>query len=732
MKRYRKIVIGGIQSKIFTLSLLTVILLTVAFIAIYIYRSNMLAQLSADSNEKQQTAISEVTGRVMDKVVTQNLSRSNRTEAMFADDMFSEAGKRVTYVADSAARLLAEPEKYTARPYSKPNPENDGIWTAMVIYAGGTDEDDPVLSAKLGLLANLSDDMISMCQSFGVEDLYIGLPEGAFISVGKNASSWFVDGEPRDYDPRGRIWYREAVEAGKMIFTDGEWDANTGKYCVECAMPVYDPEGNLQAVVGHDLFLDEIQQVMSDSSVEGEYNLLVNEEGKAVLPTQAEVFPMMASDRSADLRESENELLSRAVGDALEKKDTGVTLGRLAGGDYYVIATPIETTGWVLVSAYNQAISNQPEIQLKNSLATVQNETAADYRDKTAKSQTSAIVLLIAVVLLVLGAAWVLGKRLVKPLNTITRRISELDEGNLEFKMEDAYRTGDEVEGLAESFAMISHKTVEYMDKVVKVTAEKERIGAELSLATQIQASMLPHIFPAFPERSEFDIFASMDPAKEVGGDFYDYFLIDDDQLGMVIADVSGKGVPAALFMMASKIIIESVAKMGKSPAEILSRANDAICSNNEAEMFVTTWLGILELSTGRMIAANAGHEFPAVKMPGGRFELFKDKHGFVIGGMESVRYREYELQLEPGSMVFVYTDGVPEATSAEKELFGSERMVDALNAEPDASPEKLLKNVRRAVDDFVKDAEQFDDLTMLCLEYKGKTQQPDKGSDNL
>ncbi|MBQ9251129.1 MAG: PP2C family protein-serine/threonine phosphatase [Clostridia bacterium] len=350
----------------------------------------------------------------------------------------------------------------------------------------------------------------------------------------------------------------------------------------------------------------------------------------------------------------------------------------------------------------------------------IQEEAAQSYQQSVNQSKMTATVLLIAVMVLMLIGALVLGKRIVKPLNTITRRISELSEGNLEFKMEDAYRTGDEVEELAQSFANISHKTVEYMDKVVQVTAEKERIGAELSLATKIQAAMLPHIVPAFPDRTDFDIIGSMDPAKEVGGDFYDYFLIDDDHLCMVIADVSGKGVPAALFMMASKIILQSVAMLGHSPAEILAKTNEAICSNNEAQMFVTVWLGILELSTGKLTCANAGHEYPVFKRPDGNYELYKDRHGFVIGGMEGVKYREYEIQLEPGAKLFVYTDGVPEATNAEKELFGTDRMMDALNAKPDAAPQEVLKNVRAHVDGFVKDAEQFDDLTMLCLEYKG------------
>ena len=201
--------------------------------------------------------------------------------------------------------------------------------------------------------------------------------------------------------------------------------------------------------------------------------------------------------------------------------------------------------------------------------------------------------------------------------------------------MEDAYRTGDEVEELAQSFANISHKTVEYLDTVKRVTAEKERIGTELSLATRIQASMLPHIVPAFPDRKDFDIIGSMDPAKEVGGDFYDYFLIDDDHLGMVIADVSGKGVPAALFMMASKIILQSVAMLGGSPAEILTKTNEAICSNNEAQMFVTVWVGILELSTGKLTCGQRGPRIPGVQAPGrklravqGQARLCDRRHG--------------------------------------------------------------------------------------------------------
>ena len=260
-------------------------------------------------------------------------------------------------------------------------------------------------------------------------------------------------------------------------------------------------------------------------------------------------------------------------------------------------------------------------------------------------------------------------------------------------------------------------------EKYQKQQIESSRIETELTMASSIQSDMLPSIYPAFPERPEMDIYASMDPAKEVGGDFYDFFLVDDDHLCLVIADVSGKGVPAALFMMASKIILANNAMLGKSPAQILTDANNAICSNNREEMFVTVWLGILELSTGKLTAANAGHEYPVIQNSGKKFELLKDKHGFVVGGMEGIRYKQYELQMEPGSKLFIYTDGVPEATNAKKELYGTDRMLEALNEDTSLSPKNILTQVRQSVDKFVKNAEQFDDLTMLCIEYKGPQQ---------
>ena len=335
------------------------------------------------------------------------------------------------------------------------------------------------------------------------------------------------------------------------------------------------------------------------------------------------------------------------------------------------------------------------------------------------RSSSMIVFSLVLMILVVLALVLLILRRGVTlPIRQLPRMVDSYEHGEI---ADTHFRFDDEVQWLGTSFTDMTHRIEAYTAEVARVTAEKERIGAELSVAAQIQADMLPRIFPPYPDRKEFDLYATMTPAKEVGGDFYDFFLIDHDHIGLVMADVSGKGVPAALFMMASKIMIANYAKMGRSPAEILSITNEAICANNKEEMFVTVWIGILEISSGKLIASNAGHEYPILKKDG-NFEVYKDHHGMVLGYESCMKYTNYELSFNPGDKLFLYTDGVPEATDGDENLFGMDRMVQALNISSDAAPEEILKNVRKSVDEFVKEAEQFDDLTMLCFEYRSSS----------
>ena len=318
-----------------------------------------------------------------------------------------------------------------------------------------------------------------------------------------------------------------------------------------------------------------------------------------------------------------------------------------------------------------------------------------------------------------LSYAFYIRKQFVKPLRRIAEETNRFAKENKKGEALGTVSKINEITTLGYAIDEMETEMLSYIDNLTSVTAEKERIGAELSIASTIQENSIPNIFPAFPSRKDFDIYASMTPAKEVGGDFYNFFLIDEDHIAMVIADVSGKGIPAALFMMVTNILISDRTHMGGTPAEILTFVNNNICEHNRADMFVTVWLGILEISSGRLVCANAGHDDPAICRKNGGFDTVKSKHSLVIGAMPGIRYKDCEIQLEKGDKVFLYTDGLPEATDKNNKMFTIERMLGALNKYKDEMPQRILECVKKEVDAFVGDAPQFDDLTMLCLELK-------------
>ena len=277
-----------------------------------------------------------------------------------------------------------------------------------------------------------------------------------------------------------------------------------------------------------------------------------------------------------------------------------------------------------------------------------------------------------------------------------------------------------------EEFASLSDDINSTVDALKRYIAEASaRIDAELEFAKNIQASALPSSFPAFPKRKDFDIFASMNPAKEVGGDFYDFYMTDSDKLHFLIADVSGKGIPAAMFMMRAKTELKSLTENGVAINEVFTHGNAALCEGNDAGMFVTAWQGGIELSTGLVRFANAGHNPPLVRHADGKFEYLRSRAGFVLAGMDGVNYKSQELQLERGDIVFLYTDGVTEATDANKELYGEDRLLSAINSREFESMEELCRFIKADVDTFVGDAPQFDDITMVALKYIGTPPAP-------
>lgn len=485
-------------------------------------------------------------------------------------------------------------------------------------------------------------------------------------------------------------WYQLAKEAGKTVFTDVYLDSFGRGLTITCVAPFYEADGSFAGVVGMDILIQDLyQNAISMNMDSNYYAMLVDKKGTVISPNV-----------DADALEKQEGIDSKIISGIM----SGATDVAISETDVYFAYSTVKSTDWKFCIRIPEAVVLEPVTDMDASIQIT-------------------FLLFIAIYLLATLAILVVSKRLsesvTSPIVALGEDAKQISEGNLDHRA--VPTTNDEIGDLAESFNTMASELKDYIENLTRVTAEKERIGAELNVATQIQADMLPRIYPAFPDYNEFDIYATMDPAKEVGGDFYDYFLIDDSHLGLVMADVSGKGVPAALFMVIAKTLIKNRAQMGGTPSEILAYVNDQLCDGNEAQLFVTVWFAILDINTGKGIAANAGHEHPVIKRADGKYELVVYRHSPAIATLEGMTYRQHEFELHPGDKFFVYTDGVPEATNAENKLFGTDRMLAALNRDPEADLHQLLANVRREIDDFVQDAPQFDDITMLGFEFIGR-----------
>ena len=720
MKKYKNLVIGGIQQKVFNLMLVTVILLVAAYTAVIVYQAVNLKKLTTETNLRQKEAIAEISGTTMDAVVADSLASRTEMSAKLADDLFAKLASTVQILADSAENLLQSPGLYPARPFALPDASLDGTITMQLVGETGGMPEDPATLEKLGLLANLSDLMTALYRNAGTSSVYIAVPEGYMLCVDdKSGARVDEQGNIRTIPIRERPWYLGAAQSDSIFFTDVLQDTFTGEIGITCTIPIRQ-NGRLVAVAAADMFLDQMAEAVANSGDVVHYTCIINNQGHVVFSPQNQgTLRARTAEEAEDLRLSEQKDLASFVRDALNGS-TGVQELDMDGDRVYLAGAPVETLGWAVVSLVDKAATERPAVMMQEQFDGALNEATAIFNDGLDRSKQTIIILILAVLVLGSTAALTVSKRIVRPLERMTQKVRSLGGKNLQFQMEDEYRTGDEIEVLAESFAALSSKTLQYVDQVKRVTAEKERIGAELTMANAIQRSQLPRLFPPFPNRHEFNLFATMKPAKEVGGDFYDFFMVDHDHVALVMADVSGKGVPAALFMMVTRMLIKSRIQSGESPSEALTNVNRQLCESNELGFFVTAWLAVLEISTGKGVAVNAGHEHPALRRSDGQYELVLYRHSLALAALDGVQFKQHEFQLYPGDSFFVYTDGVTEATSSEKELFGTDRMLEALNKAPDAEPEEILANVMGEINRFMDGEDQFDDITMLCLKYNG------------
>jgi sigma-B regulation protein RsbU (phosphoserine phosphatase) len=509
------------------------------------------------------------------------------------------------------------------------------------------------------------------------------------------------DFETDGYDYHTQMWYLTIADRLK------------GRYSTVWTAPYYDDAGTnaLMTTVGAGIF-DERGRFIGMSTVDWQIQSVVDRLS-AIRPTENS-FVLLASPlddyiisntRTREIDQAGSSLKSLPwFGDLQLGDGGGVGVGRFAdGGVEYYTFSRMFANGW-LFSVQIPVNEIFAEIEKRNDRFTL-------------------LIALSSLIMLAL-ASWLLSVLINRPLDKLMEGVEDLGTGNLDRQL--TVDSKDEIGLLAVAFNKMTVDLKASIEQIARERGEKERISAELNVAAKIQANMLPSIFPPFPHRDEFDIFAVMQPAKEVGGDFYDFFLVDENTLALVIADVSGKGVPAALYMVIAKTLIKNNAQSGKNPVEAFDAVNSLLCENNQANMFVTVFMGYLDIGSGRFVFANAGHNPPLIKKEG-RFDWLKAKSGFVLGGMRGMAYTLCETTLQSGDEIFLYTDGLTEAMNSEKALFGNERLLEAVN-DPAASslpPGAFTSAVKDRIEQFAEGAEQADDITMLILRYKKNLERP-------
>lgn len=650
------------------------------------------------------TTASEDSKEALESQMEQNLIKLAQKQAQISNEKLKKLRGIIDNSVGYMENLYANPDLFVGHDLPLPYDTVDGVACSKYMLAPGVIDSEEI-QAHVRLLSNC--DYLfgpQLENNTMMDNLYLGTQEGIYYRYSK-ANSYNPE-----YDPRQRGWYTAALETDGAVWMDTYTDYY-GKLCLTCARSFKGPDGEIKGVLSTDITVqDMLDEIVATKLGDSGYAFVLDEKLKYL------AHPDYGKEGFAEglIAHIGNDT---TVLDRIRGKESGIVHAQLNGIDRYIAYSTLEETGWKLCICIDVEEIIAPSLATKAEIDGITADAQQMVSSTLSEVMIRFIIFFAMVGIIVIILSFTVAGTITRPIQKLAKNVENIGQGNLDIRME--VESKDEVGELAQTFNRMLEDLQQYITNLAEVTAEKERIGAELDVATNIQASMLPCIFPAFPEHKEFDIFATMNPAKEVGGDFYDFFLVDQNHLALVMADVSGKGVPAALFMVIAKTLLKNRAQIGESPEVVLEKVNNQLCENNEADMFVTVWLGIYELSTGKLTYANAGHECPAVMRANGKYELIQESHDFVVAGLEGMPYTLREITLCPGDKLFLYTDGVPEATNVSEELFGEERMLDALNICLDKTPEQTLHQVKEIIDDFVGEADPFDDLTMLSFEVK-------------
>ena len=702
----RRMISTTLYFSLFTLIFSTVVCL----ISIHFIRVSAVANSTKLGSEASETSMQAIM-----KELEKNMTNQVTDKALLAEQKMTAYSDSVLYAASYAHALYTDMNSYPDKEVDIPRKENAGIWVMQRTLANDQIKYEDVRD-ECKLLGNMLDVFGSIVQQQeNIATIYIGTESGLLISYDPYSDTGDTVGEGY-YEFRDANWYQLGKDSTSYAITDSYQDQYGRGLTITCVAPFTDGFGQFHGCIAVDVLMSTLNDSMvNDGVTKPSEAILIESSGNIIAEDSSHEN---TEDLGTIFNYSRSEELQKA-GDIILANRNGIYKSGTDENSEYIAYATVDSLDWTLCIMTPVSTAVEPAVEIKANI----DDNTSDVVDSVVQGILTVIQSCLAlsalVLILVTMLAGRFSRRIADPLKKLEDDVNQISSGNLEHRSD--VKTNDEIGSLATSFNNMTDSLQKYITDLKEMTAKEERLSMELSLASNIQSSMLPKDFDIFSSHKEFSLFASMNPAKEVGGDFYDFFMTDESHLVLVIADVSGKGIPAALFMAKAKTSIKTRAMMGGTPSEILRDVNVQMCEGNEQELFVTVWLAVIDIKTGKGIAANAGHEHPALCRASKEYELVIYPHSVVLAALETAKFNEHEFKLEPGDSLFVYTDGVPEATSGEENnFFGTERMLDALNKKPDAEPKEVIENVYNAVLEFSDGAEQFDDITMLCIKYNG------------
>lgn len=652
----------------------------------------------------------------------EHLLEISQIKAYQINDELIEISCDALYIAQTLEKILASPQDYN--PVTLPNILYTDVYSgqAYTFYSPALRENlTPEIENEIALVSNigkLMETISDVAYKNFFSEIFLGSKKGYTVSVdsleNKTEPINFEGAFNENYDPRTRPWYIKACEKDGIIFTDVYFGTNG--YRVTCATPYYDSDG-IAGVVGIGNSLETLGILYtSGKSKENELEFILNDKAQIIMVSHEE---NVLSAGTKNISESEEKTLVN-VANRMTAGETGISDVVIDGEDYYLAFAPIEITHWSFGILVKKKIARMSAEEASQNLLLQMNDFKDDLKKIFLILPLISFFILIAILFLLLKKGVKVSNNFVKPIRELADGVREISSGNFDKKLN--IKTGDEIEHLATCFNTMTDELQTYMADLTKVTADKERIATELDVAAKIQMSMLPQKFPA---RDDCELFATMQPAKYVGGDFYDFYFLDDNHLVITIADVSGKGVPAAIFMAMSKTILKNYALIMQNPDDfsaVMACTNQQLCQNNYEKMFVTVFLGMLNLETGEFVYVNGGHNFPLIyRTSTQKFEYLDVKKSCLLGIKKNLKFNQQSLQLSRGDILFLYTDGVTEAMNENYEEYLPERLQETLNQTDKNAPlDEILNFVLADVKKHAGNAEQSDDITMLAVKWKG------------